>query len=197
MSGIAVFGGTFNPIHNGHIQILREVSKLNFVEKILVMPDNIPPHKQTNFLADNKHRIAMCEIAIKGIDKAVLDCREMKRGGKSYTYHTVLELKNEYKNNDIYFVCGGDMIMSLDMWYNSEELFKLTKFIAFSRSGIDKKRFDDKLAFLKSIGADIYFIDCDIISVSSTKIREELTLNKNCSVPENVYNYIMENKVYY
>ncbi len=197
MSGIAVFGGTFNPIHKGHIEMLSEVDKLDFIDKILVMPDNIPPHKQTDFLADNLHRINMCELAIEDINKAVVDDREIKRGGKSYTYYTVCSLKEDYRNDDIYLVCGGDMIMSLDTWFNAKELFKSIKFIAFCRSGIDKKAFNDKVEALKKLGADIFVINADIVSVSSTEIRQDLVLNRNNNlVPEKVYNYIVENKVY-
>lgn len=197
MSGIAVFGGTFNPIHIGHAQMICEVNKLSFIDKILVMPDNIPPHKQTDFLADNSHRINMCKLATENVSKAVVDDREIKRGGKSYTYYTVCALKEDYPNDDIYLSIGGDMLMSLDSWFNAKELFRLIKFIAFKRSGIDKSAFAEKIEYLKKLGADIYVIDVDIVSVSSTEIRGDFALGRNNNlVPESVYNYIIENKVY-
>ena len=197
MSGIAVFGGTFNPIHNGHVQMLCEVNKLSFIDKILVMPDNIPPHKQTDCLADNSHRLSMCKLATENISKAVVDDREIKRGGKSYTYYTVCDLKEDYPNDDIFLAIGGDMLMSLDSWFNADELFKLIKFIAFRRNGIDKSDFYEKVEALKKLGADIYVLDIDIVSVSSTEIREDIALGKNNNlVAESVYNYIIENKVY-
>ena len=197
MAGIAVFGGTFNPIHNGHIQMLSEVNNLGFIDKILVMPDNIPPHKQTDFLADNSHRLNMCKIAVADISKAVVDDREIERGGKSYTYYTACLLKEDFKFDDIYMVIGGDMVMSLDQWFNAGELFKLIKFIAFCRNGIDKSAFYEKIDALKKLGADIFVIDADIISVSSTEIRNDFLLHKsNNLIPESVYSYIIENKVY-
>lgn len=198
MAGIAIFGGTFNPIHNGHIQMIKEIEKLDFIDKILVMPDNIPPHKEVGFLADNFHRANMCKLAVNDIKKAVVDETEMNRGGKSYTFDTLCALKEKYNGDNLYLVCGGDMLISLDSWYKADQLFKLCTFIAFSRSNISKEKFNKRVKELAECGAEIIIIDSDIISVSSTGIRENLKKGfvSDGLLPECVSEYIIDNKVY-
>ena len=131
MSGIAVFGGTFNPIHIGHVQMICEVNKLSFIDKILVMPDNIPPHKQTDFLADNSHRINMCKLATENISKAVIDDREIKRGGKSYTILTLEHFLEE--SCDITLLCGTDMFLTLERWYRGEDILRMAHICCLCR----------------------------------------------------------------
>jgi cytidyltransferase-like protein len=101
MKNIAVFGGTFNPVHIGHIEMAKAVSNLDFIDELLIIPDKIPPHKNPEFLASDEHRIAMCKLAFSGINKAKIDTREIYRGGKSYTFDTLCELKIENKNANI------------------------------------------------------------------------------------------------
>lgn len=198
MSGIAVFGGTFNPIHCGHLQIINEVDKLGFIDKILIMPDNIPPHKKVGFLAENLHRVNMCKLAISEIKKACVDESELQRGGKSYTFDTLTNLKEKYVNDDLYLVCGGDMVLTLDTWYKANELFKLCTFIVFSRSTLNASDFDEKVCKLKALGAKIIVVDTDIMSVSSTEIREAVIngLSTEGLLPNEVRKYIIDNKVY-
>lgn len=198
MAGIALFGGTFNPIHNGHIQMLNAVSRLTYIDDIFVIPDNIPPHKKTDFLAENTDRVNMCRLAVRQINKVHIDEREIKRGGKSYTFDTVCEFKREYPDKDIYFVCGADMAVSLDTWYNAEELYKLVTFIAFKRVETDAEKFNTKTAELINEGAKIIFMDENIISVSSSELRNNIKKREFNSelLPESVIEYIKINKVY-
>lgn len=198
MKNIAVFGGTFNPVHYGHIEIVKAVSKLDFIDELLIIPDKIPPHKNPDFLASDKHRIAMCRLAFLGINKAKIDTREIYRGGKSYTFDTLCELKKEYKNDNIFFVCGGDMVVSLHTWYKYSELVSLCEFIVFNRKGIENKQFFDAIENLKKSGAKITVIEETITDISSTSLRETILKNNNCSgfISEEIFNYIKENKVY-
>jgi nicotinate-nucleotide adenylyltransferase len=198
MSGIALFGGTFNPIHCGHLQMIKEVDKLEFIDKILIMPDNIPPHKEVGFLAENAHRVQMCRLAVNFVKKAVIDESELQRGGKSYTYDTLCFLKEKYVNDDLYLVCGGDMVLTLDRWYKADELLKMCTFIVFNRSGIFCKEFSEKVLQLKSLGAKIIVIETDILSVSSSQIRDMLKKGQSTDgfLPKSVSEYINENGIY-
>ena len=198
MSCIALFGGTFNPIHNGHIQIINETSKLKFIDKVLVIPDNLPPHKDVGIFADNHHRVNMCRLAIKGIDKVQIDESELLRGGKSYTYDTLRSFKQKYPNDKLYFVCGGDMLVTLHQWYKAEDLFKLCSFIAFGRNGTDSNLFFESVEALKKAGADIIYVDTEITAVSSTELRHQIINGKLDStyLPQSIVDYIIDNKVY-
>ena len=198
MKNIAVFGGTFNPVHIGHIEMAKAVSNLDFIDELLIIPDKIPPHKNPEFLASDEHRIAMCKLAFSGINKAKIDTREIYRGGKSYTFDTLCELKNENKNANIFLVCGGDMVLTLHTWYRYPDLVSLCEFIVFNRKGIEDKQFYDAIENLKKSGAKITAFENNITDVSSTQLRETIAKNNNLSgsITKEILTYIKENKVY-
>ncbi len=198
MKNIAVFGGTFNPVHNGHIEMAKAVSNLDFIDELLIIPDKIPPHKSPDFLASDEHRIAMCRLAFSEINKAKIDTREIYRGGKSYTFDTLCELKNENKNSNIFLVCGGDMVVSLHTWYRYSDLVSLCEFIVFNRKGIENEQFLKAIDNLKKSGAKITVLENNITDISSTQLRNAIAENKNLSgfITKKTANYIKENKVY-
>ena len=191
----AIFGGTFNPFHIGHYEMLEAINQLDFIDEILLMPDRIPPHKECDFLAGDEHRIEMCRIISEDFKKVKLCLIEFEREGKSYTYDTVLELKTKFPDKNFTFVCGGDMITTLDKWYKFEELIKEISFISFGRFEILQEQFYKKVKSLKDIGADITVIDKKITAVSSTQIRRDIEGNKRL-LPERIYNYIKDKRIY-
>lgn len=191
MANIAVFGGTFNPFHIGHYEILTAICNLSFIDRVLLMPDKIPPHKECDYIADDIHRRAMCELVCRDFEKAEPCFIEFEREGKSYTVDTVKLLKEKYPHDNFYVVIGGDMLSTLDTWHNWEKLIKITSFIAFKR----KNSFDFDVAFkrLTDLGADIFVIESDITNVSSTDLRKKI---KRELLPKKVYEYIIEKRIY-
>lgn len=191
MANIAVFGGTFNPFHIGHYEILKSVCDLDFIDKVLLTPDKVPPHKKCDYIADDIHRQAMCKLVCQDFKKAELCLIEFEREGKSYTADTVNLLKKKYPNDNFCIVIGGDMLSTLDTWHNWEELIKITSFIAFKR----KNSFDFDVAFkrLTGLGTDIFVIESDITDVSSTDLRKKI---KRELLPKKVYEYITEKRIY-
>ena len=137
MALTAIFGGTFNPFHIGHYAMLKALQNDRKIDEIWIMPDKIPPHKVCDFLANDNDRIEMCKIVAKDFSKASLCLVEFEREGKSYSYDTVIHLKEMYPQKDFAFVVGGDMHVSFETWYHAEELMKLIAFIAFKRNDID------------------------------------------------------------
>lgn len=194
MSNIAVFGGTFNPIHNEHLKMIKHLSKLHFIDKVLVIPTHIPPHKAVGYLAGDDHRLNMCRIAVQGTEKVSVSDFEIKRKGKSYTYYTVEALKEEYQNDEIFVVCGGDMAITLDTWHRFDELKKLCTFIVVDRPDTDKEKLKEYIDSLVRDGAKIEYTYCVTENVSSTNIRENI--NNNADLPEKVLEYIKENGLY-
>ncbi len=191
MANIAIFGGTFNPFHIGHYQILSSICDLNFIDKVFVMPDKVPPHKVFDDVVDDKHRQNMCHIACEDFSKAELSLIEFERDGKSYTVDTVKLLKDKYPDDKFYIVIGGDMLSSLDTWYNWQELIKLTSFIAFNRVGtLDFEKSYNRLC---DLGADIKIVDSEIINVSSTELRQNISKDL---LPDKIYNYIVQKGIY-
>ena len=187
----AIFGGTFNPFHIGHLKMLKAVSELDFLDRILVIPDHIPPHKQISYLADDVHRLNMCRLICEDFKKAEVCDIEIKRKGKSYTLDTVKELEKLFPGDKFYFVCGGDMIAMLDKWYNIHELIKKVVFISFSRNSNDG--FLKDVEKMRKLGAEILVINTPIPDVSSTEIRNAL---KKELLPPKIYDYIIEKGLY-
>ena len=191
----AIFGGTFNPIHKGHYQMLEALEKDSLFDEIFIMPDKIPPHKVCDFLAQDNVRIDMCKIAEKDFKKAKLCLIEFEREGKSYSYDTILLLQEKFPLKKFAFVCGGDMLVTLDEWYNYKELIKLLPFIVFNRADIDKDLFIKKQKELENMGAKIIVKNDEIIDISSTQIRNNFN-NLKEYLPENIYSYLKKGRIY-
>lgn len=194
MSNVAVFGGTFNPIHKEHVKMIRHLSSLSFIDKVLVIPTHIPPHKAVGYLASDDHRINMCKIAVRGIEKTFVSDFEIKRSGKSYTFYTVEALKKEFCDDEIFVVCGGDMAITLDTWHRFDELKRMCTFIVVDRPGTDKAELKEYIERLIDDGAKIEYTFCVTEDVSSTDIRKNINTSKD--IPCEVYAYIKEHGLY-
>jgi len=187
----AIFGGTFNPFHIGHEKMLNFLCQLDFIDRVLVIPDKIPPHKEVDFLASDFDRLEMCNIACKGLSKATVSDMEIKQEGKSYSIKTVRRLKELYPNDKFFFCCGGDMIACLDKWYDFENLIKETSFIAFCRN--NSENFQKDVEKMRAMGAEIIVLNEEIPFVSSTDFRNSL---KGELLPEKIYDYISKKEIY-
>jgi len=196
MALTAVFGGTFNPFHIGHYEMLKALNDSPLIDEIFLLPDKIPPHKVCDFLADDSDRIEMCRIAANDFSKARLCLLEFSREGKSYTFDTVCELEKAYPDKKFCFVCGGDMITSLHTWYKWDELIKKISFIAFYRQGEDDD-FCKSVEFLRNNGARITVLNDTITEVASSDLRKDINSEKAKKlIPEKIYKYIKEKGIY-
>jgi len=192
---IGILGGTFNPLHIGHYEILKVLQNDNDVGKIFLMPDRIPPHKVCDIMADDEIRIEMCRIAAQDFSKVQVCLIEFEREGKSYTFDTIIELQKKYKNENFAFVCGGDMLTSFDKWYKYEELAKMVPFIAFRRSDTDNEFFDQCIAEFSKIGMKVKVIETNIPSVSSSEIRSDFSKAKEL-LPNSIFDFLKGKGIY-
>lgn len=195
MKRIAIFGGTFNPFHNAHFEVLDAVSKSNLADEILLMPTKLPPHKQCDFLADENHRLKMCALAAQQFANVTACDMELKMQGKSYTFNTVSELKRS-NDSEILFVCGGDMITTFNRWYRYEELLKMMGIIAVRRKGIDNEEFDKAVEFLKAKGGKVFVLEITPAEISSSEIRQMKFDDMKKHIPAFIAEYISENGLY-
>lgn len=197
MGNTAIFGGTFNPIHSEHIKIINHLAGLDFIDRVLVIPTYIPPHKTAEYLAGEEDRLNMCRIAVEGIEKVRVSDFEIRRQSTSYTYYTVEALKTENIGEKFFVVCGGDMAITLDTWHRFDELKKLCAFLVIDRPGTDSKELKDYLDRLCGNGAEIYYTECITQDVSSTALREELKIGEaDREIPLKVMEYIKEKGLY-
>ena len=193
MGFTAIFGGTFNPFHKGHYEMLEALQNDGKIDEIWIMPDRIPPHKVCVFLAKDSDRIKMCEIAASEFSKASVCLIEFEREGKSYTYDTVLELSKLYPDKKFIFVCGGDMFVYFPKWYRYEDLMRLLPFYVFSRVGTSKAEFQECIEKFANMGMEIVLNNTEISDISSTAFRNTPSPEL---LPPKIYEYIKERGIY-
>ena len=194
---ICISGGTFDPIHNGHIEIAKiALSQFN-LDKVIFMPTGNSYMKSD--VTPSIHRYNMLKLAIEGIDKFEISDLEIKRAGYTYTKDTVVYFKENYPDDELYFLIGTDTLFMLEKWYMPEYLFKNLIFIVAKRGDADSAAKTEELK--EKFNADIRFMHNDIIDISSTEIREEFD-NKsydefnNRFFDKKVFEYIKENHLY-
>lgn len=204
MSPIGIYGGTFDPIHTGHLIIADQTREILGLNKVVFLPNGNPPHKKAT--KSNKfHRLNMIKIAIEDNPCFEVSDIEIKREEPSYTYNTVLELKEIY-NDELYFIIGADSLINLHKWYNYQELIKLCKFVVLPRVLENLETNKNPSDFLKDwiinvLKSDIerfIIIDFPMLEISSTIIRNNISNKKSIKyiLPEKVIKYIYEENLY-
>lgn len=196
----AIMGGTFDPIHFGHLAAAEEVRQKLSCDKVIFIPSGNPPHKKERTLTDAAHRYAMAAMAVASNLNFEISNIEINRTGYSYTLDTVKQLLGFYGNKvDLIFITGTDAMLEVETWYKVDELLKLCGFVAVTRPGYDKSKLEQKLQELQSkYGSKLYSIDVPGLNISSTEIRKRIEEGKSIKylVPESVEQYIYTNGLY-
>lgn len=194
---IGILGGTFNPVHNGHMYMAYEsIDRLN-LDKLYFLPNYIPPHK-TSKNRDFKHSLEMIKLVINDNDKFYLSCYEIEKKEISYTYETVKYFNEIYPKDDLYFLIGEDSYVEFNTWKNPEKILKYVKLVIFERKFYNNEKRKEAHEFIKSLGKKEIILDSLTLEISSKDIRKRVKNDKNISflVPEAINRYIMENKLY-
>lgn len=197
---IGILGGTFNPIHCGHIQIALSALKEYTLDKILIMPSGLSYFKEGTGVLPPEVRCKMVQLAVDGYDKLICDDREQRRQGNSYTCDTIKELDEEYKDNtDFYYIIGADTLLNIHLWKDIKVIFDRCIILVAVRSGAEE---EDLLRHKKDLednySANILFLHCPAVDVSSSMIREYRKAGKPIDdlVPPEVEGYIIDNGLY-
>jgi len=212
---IGLFGGTFNPIHSGHIKAAEVVLELFSLDKVLFIPSFIPPHKESEKIVSPAHRFKMVELAIENNPNFIASPLEIEEKGTSYSILTLQKMRKFYPKALFFFILGIDAFLEIDTWKNYERVLEQCKFVVISRSGYDlgdaKNVLDKKyssrirdLSVTKDIGEnldlsyEIFLVPFEALVVASTDVRNRLRKNLPISqmVPKRVADYIFENNLY-
>ncbi|GGE74769.1 nicotinate-nucleotide adenylyltransferase [Priestia taiwanensis] len=187
MGKIGIVGGTFDPIHCGHLLIGNEVKEALSLDEIWYMPNKVPPHKKEKKLTSTENRLRMIELAIASNKDFALAIDELEREGVSYTYDTMKMLREKYPHHTFYFIIGGDMVEYLPKWYRVDELLQFVQFVGVTRPGYTVKS-----------PYSIITLEIPEFSVSSSLIRDRIKNRKSIRylVPTNIQHYIEENGLY-
>lgn len=185
---IGILGGTFNPIHIGHLILAEEVREKLALDKIIFVPAYLPPHKDNSDIAKAEFRLEMVKLAIKGNKLFSVSDVEIKRNGRSYTIDTVRELNVKFPNDDLYFIIGSDLLKYLDDWKDLSEIIKMVKFIAVTRPGYP----------LEEIPSYIKTMPIRAVDISAFEVREAIKEGRSFRylVAESVFDYINKKGLY-
>ena len=197
---IGIMGGSFNPIHIGHLH-LAESARIEFdLDLVIFVPTGDNPFKHKNDGIDREHRYRMVELAIASNPYFAATRTEIERFGNSYTIDTIRDIKSRLPNDDLFLITGADIVFELPKWREAEELMQTVAFISAYRPGYPKLKFDRQIKYLKKkYGVRIYKLLSSEMDVASTDIRERISHDKSIRylVPEKVETYIRENHLYH
>ncbi|MCX7702708.1 MAG: nicotinate-nucleotide adenylyltransferase [Planctomycetota bacterium] len=198
---IGIFGGSFDPVHIGHIETAERVTRKYHLDRLFFVPAFCPPHKTFKTLTDGAHRLRMLEIAIKGNDKFTVEDVELKRGGVSYTVDTLRYFRRSFPQAELYFIIGSDSLEEILLWREIEEAMKIARFVTVLRSGFKESIFDrlkkvfgeERVSQLKDD-----FLREPPVAVSSSEIRERIKAGESVEgmLPQGVEKYIRQMKLY-
>jgi nicotinate-nucleotide adenylyltransferase len=211
---IGLLGGTFNPIHIGHLRGAEEIREALGLGRIYFIPSSMPPHKDSSDIASPADRLKMIELAT-GENPFFEVCDiEIKRGGPSYTVHTLEYFSSEFPDSEIYFILGAELFSEIHTWREYRRLFELSNFAVITRPGFphftsvplalgDDFRYykdEENVIFYRHKGSNktLALVKIEGIQVSSTRIRDLIKKNSSIKylVPREVEVYILENKIY-
>ncbi|MCF6465359.1 nicotinate-nucleotide adenylyltransferase [Clostridium sp. Cult2] len=196
---IGIMGGTFDPIHNGHLT-LAEYSRTTFsLDKILFIPTGKPPHKDDIDISSNNHRYDMTLLAINSNPYYFLSSIEIHREGTTYTIDTIKYLKSKYNNTKFYFILGSDSLYQIHKWKDYKELLSSCNFIVAKRKYLDNNKLEERIKELSELyKSNMNILESPLIDISSTEIRNRIKnqLSIKYLVPESVELYIEKNKLY-
>lgn len=188
MERIGIYGGSFNPVHVGHVEIIKYVIKEMKLDRLIIIPVGCPSHKEGDLLLDGEKRIELLRVACMNIDRVELSDIEVKSKGVSYTYDTLLNLKKKYKDAIFYEIIGEDSADYLHEWKDYDKMVKECKFVVLKRKGYNYKPDHENIILLES----------PLYKYSSTDIRELIKKDMDIidMVPEKVLEIISEEKLY-
>jgi len=197
---IGISGGTFDPVHHGHLIIAEEAGEILGLDKVVFIPSGNPPHKVGCGVTSAYHRYNMILMAIEKNPFFEVSAIEIEREGYSYTVDTLFKLRGIYgEDTELYFITGADVISELTTWKQFEKIFEICEFVAALRLGYNKKSLIEEIKFLKrEFKARIHVVDTPLIGISSTAIRERAKTGKSIKylVPEKVEEYIKVKGLY-
>lgn len=199
MCKIGIMGGTFNPIHIGHLILAEHVLEDMKLDEIWFIPTGCSYMKRDMDVADGQHRYNMVSLAIAGDDRMKCLDIELKRSGHTYSYETLEQLRQEYPNNEFYFIFGADCLFSIENWKCPDRIFKNCKVIAAARNGSDLYDMNcKKEELIQRFGANIIIYPFINLEISSTDLRERMKQGRSVQhlIPQEVVRYIHNNQIY-
>ena len=199
MRRTGLFGGTFNPPHVAHLRLAEKAIEGSGLDRVIIMPAFIPPHKAAPELLKSEDRFELCRRTFCG-EKFEISDLELRRKGKSYTVQTLEELKKLYPDDEFFLIIGSDMLLSFKKWFRYEDILKYASLCVMTREkAVSRKTlFEYCKNVLKLSSKDFIILDSDAFELSSTEVRQKAKEGKNLSnmLTEKANEYIKEKSFY-
>ncbi len=199
MSKIGIIGGTFDPIHIGHMQLAEQALTEKELDIVLFVPNHTPWMKHDRTVTEAERRAAMVRLAIEDNPAFKLSTIEIDTGGNSYTWQTLETLKEQYPGDEFFFILGADSLLSIEKWAHPEKIFKDAVILAAVRDDCDIEKLEkQKETLTEKYDARIQLLSMPPIAVSSTEIRQEFYTDSRIRklVPKKTADYILQNHLY-
>ena len=198
MKRLLIYGGTFDPVHKGHENALNAAKSLVRPDLTVIIPNKLPPHKDSPGLVSGEQRMDMLRLAFGEGPGIEYSDYEITHEGKSYSLYTLQHFKKEYKGYELYFIVGSDSLCSFSKWYEYEKLLKLCTLVCVSRQIGDTAELEAAKDFLEKKGGRVIIANAEPIEISSSNIREMIKNgdDPSCYLNENVVKYIYDNSLY-
>lgn len=211
---LGLFGGTFNPIHYGHLRTAEEVVEALALARLWFIPAALPPHKTGKAIPPFETRLEMARLAVGRHPRITVSDIEGRRPGKSYSIETLRQVRQEYGQDwELYFILGLDAILEITTWKDYAELFTLCHFVVLDRPGYDRGQLEavlrrevhpqfqplpDPAGFQHPSGYKVFFLATTLMEISATRIRALVAQRRSIRylLPERVRGYIIKNKLY-
>ena len=203
---IGIYGGAFDPIHVGHINPILEIVQKHKLEKVHFIPTHISNSKK-QIEATPEERLIMAKKSIEDMANFIVDDREIKRGGKSYTYESIKDISIENPKAKLYCIIGDDLLKAIDSWKSFEEIIKLCNILVTRRIGYNNTHLNNKISHYITENESVFHdVSCgkilventSIVNISSEEIRHRLKNNQSVSglVNVNLEKWLVKNKIY-
>lgn len=192
-----IYGGSFNPVHNGHIHLARSVMNELELDRIFFVPSRISPHRSSEEYVSGEDRLEMLRLACGEQNGFYVSDYELCRDRISYSVYTVEHFCRHFPQDEIFLLIGSDMLLSFDSWYRFEDILRSASLAAVSRRSGDHAELYAKAEELSAYGK-VFVCSAPAVEISSTEIRKKIVKNENmsCYLPENVVQYIRSKGLY-
>lgn len=196
---IGIYGGSFDPVHNGHINAAKSFMEELSLDKIIIVPAYCSPFKKGLAVTPSQHRLNMCNIAFGGLSDFEVSDIEIKREDEGYMSDTVAQIREQYPDAELFLLLGSDQLLIFQKWHAWSKITDEAAVAAAARTWDDDAAMEAAAAVLRSYGAEVIIVPIDVKELSSTDVREAVRRGDDISamVPPGVAEYIWDNYLYY
>lgn len=196
---IGIYGGSFDPVHNGHINAARNFMEELSLDKIIIVPAYCSPFKKGLAVTPSQHRLNMCNIAFGNTEGFEVSDAEILRADEGYMSDTVAQIREQYPDAELFLLLGSDQLLTFQKWHAWSKITDEVTVAAAARTWDDDVAMEAAAAVLRSYGAEVIIVPIDVKELSSTDVREAVRRGDDISamVPPGVAEYIWDNYLYY